>query len=221
MSQHKPFLHAGTRAPFIAFAGVMGVGKSSLARGVAKCLGGHSLVEPEADTWPVPKGERWEDHVMLLERWVHDTNLSLFQQASRTAVSGILAVADGGLFVLAKEYMDDPACQFYYGHLARDEMQQLRETACADWRDAPCPDIMVVIEADLDTWRQMIQKRGRSMDANQGFIASYHGQQRIIRSAAESYAAEKGIKLLRFTNQWSDPDTSAQRLAAHILELCR
>lgn len=212
---------ASSKSLFIALAGVMGVGKSSLARALAARLGGQCFIEPEADAWPIPEGGHWEDHVMQLETWVHDTNLSLFQQAKHAAASGILSVADGGSFVLAKEYMNDPACQFYYGLVSDDEMRQLRETALSDWRDAPCPDVLVLIEANLDAWKKMLQKRGRIMDANQAFIACYHDQQRVIRAAAEIYAREKNIKLICFENVWSDPDKCVYQLASEILNLRR
>lgn len=213
--------HASSKSLFIALAGVMGVGKSSLARALAARLGGQCFIEPEADAWPIPEGGHWEDHVMQLETWVHDTNLSLFQQAKHAAASGVTSVADGGLFVLAKEYMDDSACQFYYGSLSADEMQQLRQIARADWYEAPCPDVLVLLEVDLDTWRQMLNKRGRTMDGNQAFIASYADQQRVIRAAAEIYAREKNIKLICFENVWSDHDKCAYQLASEILNLRR
>jgi deoxyadenosine/deoxycytidine kinase len=219
MSENSPHHQVSSRSLFIAFAGVMGVGKSSLARALAKQLGGRYFIEPEADAWPVPEGEKWEDHVMQLEKWVHDTNLSLFQQAMSSAESGVTSVADGGLFVLAKEYMDDPACEFYYDLLSADEMQQLRETACADWHEAPCPDVLVLVETDLKMWKRMLQKRGRIMDANPSFIASYHEQQRAIRAAAETYAREKKINMIRFNNTWMDIDKNAHQLAKDILAL--
>lgn len=220
MSENSRHNHVSSRSLFIAFAGVMGVGKSSLARALANCLGGRYFIEPEAEAWPVPEGGKWEDHVMQLEQWVHDTNLLLFQQAKITSDSGVTSVADGGLFVLAKEYMDDPACEFYYGLLSADEMQQLRETARADWYGAPCPDVLVLVETDLETWKRMLQKRGRIMDANPSFIASYQEQQRVIRAAAEKYAREKNIKVIRFNNAWADADENAHQLANDILTLC-
>lgn len=209
--------HAAVGAQFIAFVGVMGVGKSSIAKALADKIGAAEFIEPEEDAWPIPEGERWEDHVFMLEQWVRDTHLAYFQEARRNVTQGKASVADGGLFLLAKEYMDDASCQFYYGLMNEDEIKQVRHHALVDWDNAPCPDVIILLETDFETWKRFLQIRGRTMDANKNFIDHYAGQQQVIKVAAKKYAEEKGIKLVRFTNTFSNISINASRLYDQIM----
>ena len=202
---------------FIALAGVMGVGKSSLARVLAEKISVTEFIEPEADAWPVPEGEDWEEHVFNLEQWVRETHLDYFKDARQLAEQGRGSVADGGLFLLAKEFMDDPACQFYYGLMNESELKQVRQFAESDWNEAPCPDVLVLLETDFETWRRFLLSRGRSMDTNKNFIDHYAGQQQVIKIAANKYAEEKGIKLVTFTNTFSNITINASRLHDEII----
>jgi deoxyadenosine/deoxycytidine kinase len=210
---------SASHAPFIAFAGVMGVGKSVLAQALARAIGGKAFIEPGVEQWPIPAGEKWEDHILQLEQWVSQTNFRLFTEARQTASSGTPAIADGGLFMLAKEYMDDAACQFYYGLMRADEIEIARAQAISDWDHAPRPDLLILLETDIATWKQFLQTRGREMDANEAFIANYAGQQRIIRQAAEKFAAEKGVRLFCYVNTVGEVAEHAVRILGSANDL--
>ena len=212
---HQSALTFERQAPFIAFVGVMGVGKSTLTQALAQRLGAKSLIEPGAEAWPIA-GDKWEEHAFILEQWVRNINLAHFNEALDLTENGTAVVADGGLFLLTKECIDNPSCQFYFGLFSDKEKQETRQVAQMDWNEAPCPNILVLLETDIDTWKRFLSLRGRAMDGNEEFIANYTGQQKVIREAAQKYAAEKGIKLISFMNIFSKNIENADRLYLEI-----
>lgn len=189
-----------TSAPFIAFAGVMGVGKTTLAQALADLTGVAAFLEPGAEAWPVPAGEHWHQHMMALEQWTRDKQLTSFMNAQKHTESGLPAISDGCYFLLAKKLIHHPSCQYYYGKFNTEEKQQVEKLAEHDWHHAPRPDIIVLVEADPGSWIQFLLRRGRSMDKDPDFIKNYLGQQAVIRAAVEEYTSHNKIDLICFQN---------------------
>ncbi len=201
---------------FIGFIGVPGVGKSTLATALAKHLNANLFIEPGEASWPIHHDVPWQQQVTVLENWVRETNHKNFQEARSLANAGKYAVADAGLFLINRELINAKSAEWYYAHMHEDERKQLHDLSVADWQHAPCPDVMVLLETDIDTWRRFLAARGRSMDADDQFIQYYPEQQALIAAAARQIANDRGMQLISFTNQFGAPEKSAAELAQQL-----
>lgn len=190
---------------FIGFIGMMGTGKSTLAKALAQHLQAQAFIEPEAEHWPIPDGEPWENHVYALESWVRNTNYNHFMLAREAADKGACAVSDGGFFLLNRELMGTDCCDWYFSHLSADEYDRLLNQAIADWASAPAVDILVLLEADKATWLSFLKERGREMDENADMVKHYEALQHLIAAAATKFATERGIPLVRFVTTTAAP----------------
>lgn len=190
---------------FIAFVGMMGTGKSTLAKQLAQQLNAQVFIEPEADHWPVPADEPWENHVYALENWVRNISHEHFVKARAESDNGALTVSDGGFFLINRNLIGDACCDWYFRHLSPKDYDNLRTQAATDWQTAPLPDALILLEASKSTWLDFLKARGRHMDANAEMINHYEAIQQLIAKAATEYAADHHIPIIRHTNTIADP----------------
>lgn len=183
---------------------------------LAKHFNANLFIEPGEESWPINHDQPWQQQVTVLENWVRDTNHKNFQQARVIANAGKYAVADAGIFLINRELIYAPSLEWYFAHMREDERKHIYDLAVADWQHAPCPDVMVLLEADIDVWRSFLAARGRSMDADDQFIHSYPEQQALYSAAARQFANDRGIQLIKFTNQFGSPEKSASDLMKQL-----
>lgn len=203
---------------FISFVGVPGVGKTTLALAVAKQLHAKIFIEPGTDAWPIPP-ELWQQHVAELERWVCTTNSKNFHDARMLADAGNIAITDTALFLINRELIHAPCCDWYYGLMSPAERAQTYQQAEIDWKASPCPDILILLELDSETWRRYLQARGRSMDDDEEFINNYTDMQALIAAAAKQLVDEREIKLISYNNVFGSPEQNAASLVAEINQI--
>jgi deoxyadenosine/deoxycytidine kinase len=203
---------------FIAFTGSMGVGKSTLAAALAKQLDAKVFIEPGAEHWPIPQDEPWQNHVPALESWVRHTNLQHFEQARELADTGQITIADGALFLINQNLLTADCCNWYYRHLQPADHAQRLTQAIHDYHHAPCPDILILLEADYTSCQQFLKTRGRSLDECKDLLANHNAMQTLITSAAETLAAHRNLHLIRYTNHLhTSPDSLATELRTLLL----
>lgn len=205
---------------FIAFVGVPGVGKSTVANQLAKQIGAKVFIEPGEEAWPIDPDKSPEDQVGLLEKWVCESNSKNFREARELADRGHITVADAGIFLMNKKLIYADCCKWWYGKISDDENTALYQQALFDWNSkATCPDVLVLFEVDKDTWLQFLKIRNRAMDDNVEQIETYDAQQALMAHAAQSYAEKHNIPFIKFKSNFGSPEQSALLLKQNLLAL--
>lgn len=194
---------------FIGFIGVPGVGKSSLTEALAKQLEAKAFIEPGEAYWPIDHTKPWHTQVDVLEKWVCESNRQNFSDARAIADAGGKAIADAGIFLVNREIIYADSCAFWYGHLKKEHKDEIYKMAVADWSNSPCPDVLVLLETDEDTWLRFLRQRARSADSDETFLSDYPAQQADIARAAEQFAKDRGIKFITYQNTTQTPEQNA------------
>lgn len=200
---------------FISLVGIPGCGKSTLTRALGERMTAEVLFEPEESEWPIRSGEKWQDCVFRLENWLSDTMRLQFVAARQMANGGATVIVDSALFLLTKK-LTDPVFDWWYGHLTAEQHEKIMRIAEMDWEKGPFPDLLVMIHAGENIWREFLGKRGRSMDDDKLFLSEHLRMQALLCEAAADFAREKNITLIHYEQQLLSPDKNARRLLAAI-----
>jgi deoxyadenosine/deoxycytidine kinase len=204
---------------FIGFIGVTGVGKTSVAYALAKKIGAHVFLEPGEESWPIDHDKSWQEQVAILENWVCESNLHNFEKARQLADAGDVAVTDAGIFLVNQELIHTPCNDWWYGLIPQDEKDRIYQKALSDWKNAPCPDVLVLFETDKNTWLRFMQQRGRSTDSDETCLSTYLEQQSVMAQAAKKFANARGTFFIKFNNDYGSPEQSANRLYEQLNSL--
>jgi deoxyguanosine kinase len=166
------------RFPFIAIEGVIGVGKTTLARMLAPDLGGESLLEV------FEENPFLSDFYADRARYAFQTQifflLSRYRQQHQAVPN---ALTRGPLF---SDYTFAKDSLFAHLNLSGDELTVYEKLHSALAEKIPTPDLLVYLRADLDTLLARIAMRDRpyerGMDRNyidslrlayEGFFTAY------------------------------------------------
>jgi deoxyadenosine/deoxycytidine kinase len=166
------------RFPFIAIEGVIGVGKTTLARMLAPDLGGESLLEV------FEENPFLSDFYADRARYAFQTQifflLSRYRQQHQAVPN---ALARGPLF---SDYTFAKDSLFAHLNLSGDELTVYEKLHSALAEKIPMPNLLVYLRADLDTLMARIAMRDRpyerGMDRNyidslrlayEGFFTAY------------------------------------------------
>ena len=166
------------RFPFIAIEGVIGVGKTTLARMLAPDLGGESLLEV------FEENPFLSDFYADRARYAFQTQifflLSRYRQQHQAVPN---ALTRGPLF---SDYTFAKDSLFAHLNLSGDELTVYEKLHSALAEKIPTPDLLVYLRADLDTLMARIAMRDRpyerGMDRNyidslrlayEGFFTAY------------------------------------------------
>ena len=189
------------RFPFIAIEGVIGVGKTTLARMLAPDLGGESLLEV------FEENPFLSDFYADRARYAFQTQifflLSRYRQQHQAVPN---ALTRGPLF---SDYTFAKDSLFAHLNLSGDELTVYEKLHSALAEKIPAPDLLIYLRADLDTLMNRIAMRDRSYE--RGMDRSYIDN---LRLAYEGFftAYTASSVLVIDTNQLNivaDPDAYA------------
>ena len=148
--------HADVR--YIAFEGVIGAGKTSLARKISDRLNARLVLE------------KFEENPFL-ERFYEDPDHYAFQTQiffllSRYKQQQDLFQADLFHDFLISDYIFEKDKIFAYLTLADEELKLYEALLTAIERNVPTPDLVVYLQCSLDRLMSNIRQRGRKMEEN-------------------------------------------------------
>jgi deoxyadenosine/deoxycytidine kinase len=166
------------RFPFIAIEGVIGVGKTTLARMLAPELGGEALLEV------FEENPFLSDFYADRARYAFQTQIFFLLSRYRQQHQAVpAALARGALF---SDYTFAKDSLFAHLNLSGDELTVYTKLHTALAEKIPTPDLLVYLRADLDTLLARIAMRDRpyerGMDRNyidslrlayEGFFTAY------------------------------------------------
>ncbi len=153
---------------YLVIEGVIGAGKTSLARLLAERLDGRLVLEEFEEN---PFLERfYEDRA----RWAFPTQLAFL--ASRFRQQKELAERDLFHQILVSDYAFDKDRIFAHQNLSGDELQLYETLFSLMEPSTPTPDLIVYLQSSPARLMQNIAKRGRSYekDMEAAYIASLH-----------------------------------------------
>jgi hypothetical protein len=200
----------------LAFLGLPGAGKTTLARAIADISGVAPLLEPEESEWPAfvrdphPQG----DFTRLC--WFRSQRVPLYYIGAELREQGNSCVLDsyydkwciGWLGLPGLEWLispDDP-----YFAVARSMAQ-------VDADVLPRADAVVMLEIEEPLWRAQIAARGRGIDRHAPFANSYASQAHFVETAL-TRGAQDGTDVIRFTRSSAPPRDEAVRILALLEE---
>ena len=151
-----PVRHADVR--YIAIEGVIGAGKTSLARKISERLNGRLVLE------------QFEENPFL-ERFYEDSEHYAFQTQiffllSRYKQQQALFQADLFQNVLVTDYIFEKDKIFAYLNLRDDELKLYETLVGSIEKNIPVPDLVVYLQSSVDRLMSNIKDRGRKIEEN-------------------------------------------------------
>jgi len=138
---------------YIAIEGVIGVGKTSLAKAIAGRVGGDTIEEPFEEN---PFLERFYEEP---EPWAFQTQLfflfSRFRQLQEARQPSLFARATICDYLFAKDII------FAHANLSDDELKLYHQIYDLLREKVPSPDLVIYLQAPSEVLMQRIKKRDR------------------------------------------------------------
>lgn len=159
------------RLRYIAVEGVIGAGKTTFARAIARAAGARLVLEEFEENAFLPRF--YEDP----DRWAFPTQLAFL--ASRFRQQKALATRDLFQQAVVSDYTFDKDRLFAHVTLTGDELQLYESLFSIMEANAPVPDLLIYLRSSVDRLMRNIGMRARSYEA--GMDPAY------LKELAESY----------------------------------
>jgi deoxyadenosine/deoxycytidine kinase len=141
---------------YVAIEGVIGVGKTTLAKYLAERFGGHALLEA------FEENPFLEAFYANPERWAFHTQLSFL--ASRFRQQKQLVNLDLFRSVVFSDYTFDKDRIFAHLNVKGDELQLYESLATLMESGLPVPDLVIYLQSTTDKLMERIAARGRQFE---------------------------------------------------------
>lgn len=200
----------------IAFAGLSGSGKTTMAKTLASLCSCQCLVEPEEAEWPevIRKADIFGNFTLCMafrQLWLPQ----LFE-AQDLKKRGQTVVLDT-FFIKIVGYELEASDLDWLFPKDNPYFQAFSQICELDIEYLPDPDCIVLFDITFEDWLKQISKRNRNLDKRPGFIESYQPTKSAINNAVYRLCEERSIRLIHFKQEFGDIEQQAQRLKS-ILE---
>lgn len=203
-------INANNSGKIIAFSGLSGSGKSTMAKILSEKIKAEYVGEPEENEWPeiIIRRDFYGPALAMLEfrqMWA-----KIYLDAKHLAQEKIVFV-DTYFFKIFGYYLNKPGMEWlvppqdpYLPILL--QINQLDESIFPD------ADYVVLFDIELDDWKLFLKSRGRNWDQLPGFDESYELNRKYINDATTEHCRKYSIKLINFKQQFGNPDIQAEKL---------
>jgi deoxyadenosine/deoxycytidine kinase len=146
------------KARYIAIEGPIGVGKTSLVQLLGEYFNAHTVLETVEDNPFLKEFYRNRDRYafqtemfFLLSRYRQQMGLSQYNLFNRVTIT---------------DYIFDRNRIFAYINLNNDEIRLYEDVYSILRNKIPKPDLLIYLQADIDTLKKRINMRGRAFERN-------------------------------------------------------
>lgn len=201
----------------IAFSGISGCGKTTMARILAHDLQSACVTEADENEWPstINKREKYGYATALLafrQLWSQQ-----FIEADELRKQGSLVFLDTYFFKIFGLYMDKPGMEWLIS--PHDPYLAVLKTINAlDQTHFPDADCVVLFEVSAEDWSLFLQSRGRQWDQIEQFMQSHTLTSAYIEQATLQHCKNKGIPVIYFSQKFNTPHEQAQELKKILQE---
>lgn len=201
----------------IAFAGLSGSGKTTMAKTLSALHPYHCLIEPEESDWPdvIRRRDVFDNFAM----WMGFRQLWLpFQyEAQRLRNLNQIAILDSYFIKIIGYELDEEGLEWLF--LKDDPYYAVYRQICQlDIEHLPDPDCIILFDIPYHTWIKLLASRTRDWDKTPGFLESYQQTRDAIEKAVKRLCYERNIKLIRFQPEFGDLIEQATRLHALLIK---
>ena len=200
----------------IAFAGLPGSGKSTIARKLASRLKVPFFCEPEEDHWPelIHQREKYGHFTGL--SWFRFTRVEQLHDAKEAATTSVCSIIDSYYDVLIHHYLGEP--DFHWLIEPSDPYFPVAKAmAAVDYTYLPRADVIVFLNVEMETWMKMLTVRGRRLDKDDK-IQDAFGMQNAIRRACLSTAHDHNTRVVQIDQHWDQLEETTQAVFSAVFE---
>lgn len=195
----------------VAFAGLSGSGKTTMAKTLEHLCSCCILTEPEESDWPEVITHSSEFGYFSMWMGFRQLWLPLQYKAHKLKKENRLVILDSYFIKIIGYELSEPGCEWLFPK--DDAYFHLYQQICQlDINYLPDPDYIVLFDISFEDWIKFLDSRNRSWDKTAGFVESYASTKQAIQKAIESLCKSRDIKLIRFQQQFGDIPEQAARL---------
>lgn len=210
-------LFSGEKGTVIAFAGVSGAGKTTMAKSLASLCSCHCLVEPEEADWPevIRKADVFGNFTWCMafrQLWLPQQ-----YEAQDLKNKGQNVILDTFFIKIVGYELEAPDLDWLF---PKDNpyFQAFYQVCELDIEYLPDPDCIVLFDVSFEDWLKLLSIRNRDLDKRPGFIESYQPTKTAINNAVFRLCEERNIRLIHFKQEFGDVGQQALRLKSILIE---
>lgn len=198
----------------IAFAGLPGSGKSTIARMLASKRKVPVFCEPEEEHWPelIHKRDKYGHFTGL--SWFRFTRVEQLHDASEAAIVNGCSIVDSYYDVLIHHYLGESDFRWLIKP-SDPYFPVAKAMAAVDYTHLPRADVIVFLNVELETWVKMLAARGRRLDKDENLQDAF-GMQNAIRRACLSTTDDHNTRIVEVNQRWEKPKETTQVVFSEV-----
>jgi deoxyadenosine/deoxycytidine kinase len=199
--------------PLIAFSGLPGAGKTTIARLLAEQIDAAAFLEPEECDWPETVQNRYAGSEEITFFWFRSIRGNNLYLADRARKESLWAIVDTMYEHIRTRYLR------HYGISRLGEYHPFQDVfeivAERDWDTLICPDFCFFLSVDEIAWRQRLQQRSRISDRVLKIGDRYYMQD-IMEEATAEYCRNKRVPYTVLVNETGSEQMVVERILRAI-----